>query len=647
MSKRSTRGYDFVATRILLWLIGGAVLGVVSGCAMFSGGLPTQAIEMTVRVGHSVPSGLSVKRGGLRRAELSWYAPEESVYRYRVERGESAGGPFVWVTDVPGGWTAFTDGVAPMAPLADETSYFYRICAILSRKGVMSEFTEAAGTTTAPPPLPPTELKGEGSGSREVTLSWRAPPSPEIVGYRVERSGPGEAEEFEEVGRSATRSYVDGGTPAATLRDSLKYKYRVVAVNAVDSMSEPSGSVVVETSPPPSVPKGLKGTSREVRCAPLSWQPNPEEDVVRYDVYQGRSADGEFVKIGSVQGRTNTSFTDGQGNPGNLEDDGTYYYRIRAINRVTAESGESEVVAVTTRPVPPSVDNFKAVSARPREVPLSWDASADTTVSGYEVWRARGGDEESWEMIVKLSGRNTTSYLDRGGQKSANVLGLLEDGTEYLYKIIGYNIANVRSSGTEPVKARTKVIPVPPSGIKTSRDLARVVRIEWQPNPEEDVHAYVVEASRREDGGFKRLAQVQRGAPGVVLVAEESGLDPAEQRFYRIKALDREGIESLWSVVAEGRSKPVPDAPSGLGARYDNFQTRVEWSAPPQSDVVQYKVWAKRLLSWELLTATDQRVYILTAEEAAKPPTIAVSAVDRDQLESERSVAVKPEAQEL
>ena len=95
---------------------------------------------------------------------------------------------------------------------------------------------------------------------------------------------------------------------------------------------------------------------------------------------------------------------------------------------VTLRPITAETVRAVTRPVPPEVQQVVAVSARPREVPISWAASADSSVVGYEVWRSTGSGDD-WAQIVRLNSRAVTSYLDRGGERDGTRLGQLSDGT--------------------------------------------------------------------------------------------------------------------------------------------------------------------------------------------------------------------------
>jgi len=510
---------------------------------------------------------------------------------------------------------------------------------IFDKFGLMSEPTPPVKATTLPPPVPPGSVKAVATRSRTVTVTWTPSVSEGVTTYRIERAATTQPEAFEKIGEVSSPKFVDGGTPASVLKDSTKYLYRVLSVNRVEAESAPSAPAEVLTLPPPAAPRKLVATSNEVRCVPLAWEASPETDVIRYEVYQARAAGGPFKHIGGVQGRTNTQYIDGGANPGTLEDEGTYFYRVRAFNDVTAESADSETAQAITRAVPPVIQQVTTVSARPREVPVSWAASPDTSVIGYEVWRATA-DSDDWEQIVRLNSHDVTSFLDRGGEKDGTKLGLLKDGTEYQYKVISFNTANIRSSASKSVKAKTKVLPVPPSGLTATTQLAHTIRLTWKANPEKDVNSYWVEASKEPDGSFRKLAVVN-GTEDAALTADDPELNPNTIKYYRIKALDKEGLESEWSEVIKGSSKPLPDAPTDLRAEPDGNMIRVTWKAPAQPDVEQYKVWSKRFLGWNLLTTTGQPEYRLGLTDLPKTMSIAVTAVDKDKLESEKSETVK------
>ncbi len=587
------------------------------------------------------PDGVLVTDKGLREATVSWKEPADEVYRYRIERSESPDGPFVKLAEVSPRKKQYRDRGTDEVPLKDSTSYYYQIVALLDREGPESIPSKVVKAVTAPPPSIPAGVKATAPSSRAVKVVWAPSPSEGVTLYRVERasamSGP-----FEKVGVTRSPTLTDGGTAASTLKDSTRYYYRVITLNRVDAESQPSDPVEVLTLPPPAPVQKVMATGDEVRCVPLSWVPSPEPDVVRYDVYRARSAAGSFQKIGSVAGRMVVTYLDGGANPGDLEDEASYFYRIRAVNAVTAEGGDSVTVSATTRGIPAEVGSVTAAAGRPREVPVTWVASPDKAVVGYEVWRAEEGSEE-WLQVGRVIGRHVTSYLDRGEIKPKPGLGLLKDATVYLYKVIAFNQGNVRSSASSAASARTKSRPATPAGLLATTNSPLGIKLTWKANPEKDISDYVVEAADEADGSFRKLVTVVASkADG--LSALEMALESGATRFYRVKALDKEGLESDWSAPVPGRAKPVPGMPVSVVAQPVGTNVRLVWQAPAQPDIRRYKVWRKKFLGWELISTTEQTNYLFEFTELSKPMTVAVSAVDQDELESEKSdsLEIKP-----
>lgn len=588
------------------------------------------------------PEGVSISDKGLREATLIWTLPHDEVYRYRIERSESPAGPFEKVEELSPQKLQYRDKGTPAAPLKDNTAYYYQITAVLDRDGRESIPSKLVKTLTAPPPLAPLNVKAVASGSRTVTVTWDASQSDGVTEYRVERAlaaGPGP---FERIAQVRSPKLVDGGTPASTLKDSTKYLYRVVTINRVNSESPASEAGGVMTLPPPSVVQKVSAVSEEVRCVPVAWAQSPEPDVVRYDVYRARTAEGPFDKIGAVQSRSTVSYLDGGANPGNLEDEALYFYRIRAVNAVTSESADSETVKAITRSVPAEVSNVSVISNRPREIPVSWAAHPDKTVLGYEVWRSEEGTDE-WIQLSRINGRDVTRYLDRGEIKPKTGLGQLKDATVYQYKLIAFNTAHIKSSASAPASARTKYRPVAPSGLTATTNMPLAIKLNWATNPEKDISMYVVEYSDEPDGSFKKLVSVQASRE-TGLSAKDMALPSGEVRYYRVKAIDQDGLESDWSVVSRGVAKPAPDAPAALQAEPSGTTVNVTWKAPGQPDVRHYKVWRKKLFGWELVSSTEQTHYLFEFTELSKPMTIAISSVDKDELESGRSesIEIKP-----
>lgn len=613
------------------------------GSVVGSGSEPTVTDGvMSRKTLYGQPEGVLASDKGMREVTVSWKMPTDEVYRYRIERSDSPDDSFVKLEEIAPKKLSFKDVGTRNNPLKDGTAYYYRIIAILDRNGPESIPSAVVKSVTAPPPLAPAKVHAVASSSRGVTVTWAAVPSEGVALYRVERKLASTPSAFDRVGVTRSCTLSDGGTAASDLKDSTQYQYRVIAVNRVNAESVPSVAAEVMTLPPPSAVQKVAVVSDEVRCVPISWAPNPELDIVRYDVYRARQSAGPFDKIGSAAGRTAKAYLDGGANPGNLEDEAIYFYKMRAVNAVTSEGAFSEAVRAFTRGVPVEVGMVTAVSNRPREIPVSWTMSSDRSVIGYELWRADEGDD-NWTQVARLSSRTATNFLDRGETKSTTELGFLKDGAVYQYKVIGFNNADVRSSASVAASARTKHRPVAPSGLMATTNAPLSISLTWAPNPEKDISEYLVECSDRPDESFRKLvAVVAAGWPGG-LSAKEMALASGMTRYSRIKAIDQDGLESDWSKVVMGRAKPIPDAPSAIRQEAVGANVRLSWQAPAQPDVQRYIVWRKKFFGWEPVATTEQTNYLFEFTELSKSMTVAVSAIDKDGLESVKSERIEIE----
>lgn len=190
------------------------------------------------------PRELSVSDMGLREVRLTWPKPEENL-KYRVERAESAQGPFQEAATVPASQGSYVDGDSGKATLEDAKTYYYRVVAV-DKLGQESSPSSPLESLTAPAPDPPKDLKAETPEERAVALSWNASDAEGVVKYLVERQGPQDTS-FTQVEETKTSAFKDSGTASMPLAESTKYLYRVRAVNRVGAVGEASTTVEVMT----------------------------------------------------------------------------------------------------------------------------------------------------------------------------------------------------------------------------------------------------------------------------------------------------------------------------------------------------------------------------------------------------------------
>ncbi|MEI6149207.1 MAG: hypothetical protein WCS01_08950, partial [bacterium] len=165
-------------------------------------------------------------------------------------------------------------------------------------------------------------------------------------------------------------------------------------------------------------------------------------------------------------------------------------------------------------------------------------------------------------------------------------------------------------------------------------------RLSWKPNAENDISEYVVECSDDPTEDFRKLTTVVH-AKDIELVAIQRALPSGVFRFYRVKAIDKDGLESDWCRLQRGRAKTIPGKPGSVAAQLQGASVRVTWTAPVQTDVRRYRIWRKKFISWEPVSITDQTNYLFELNAASKSMTIAITAVDQDELESDKSEPVE------
>lgn len=585
----------------------------------------------------SIPGGVSASMNGLREITLVWDLAGPNVSMYRLERSDVPTGSFMEIETVDPRLLRYVDRGSPHAPLEDGVGYYYRIVSLL-KSGAHSQPSMVVHGMTAPPPDPPATVTLSAPSSRAIRIRWTPPPSVGIVRYRLERVVASRPTEVIPVATLVETEYLDGGTVESVLADSTEYMYRVISINRVGAESEPRISAPLSTLPPPAAPTGLKAEALQVRCVPLTWNPNPEPDIVRYDVYRMDRKTGKYTRIGRTNGRTQTRYLDGGSNPGNLADNTTYSYRLRAVNAVLSESADTEAVEATTRAVPERVADVAAQADGPRLVVVTWPPSKDEAVIGYEVWCAEAGKD--LVQVGHTGGKNTTRFVYRGDTSDPAGLGMLKDATEYTFRIVEFNTGYVRSSASAAVTARTKSLPAKPAGAKATTHIPHAVAIRWDANPESDIVHYVVERAAT-GGSFEELADVPAVPDAPVLYAKETGLDSGVTRQYRVKAVDIDRLESPWTEVIYGASKPIPHPPGKLAVAKAHGGTRVTWSPPPEKDIKEYVVWKKgRFTSWDAIGTSREREFVFLNNELEKPITIRVTSIDEDNLESQPSNSI-------
>jgi len=414
---------------------------------------------------------------------------------------------------------ATTSLVASDGGLAPDSTYCYSVVAI-DADGRRSPPAGPACVRTldVTPPTSPSAVAISLVSPVEVALSWEAATdNAGVAGYEVVRG--------ERV--VARTESVEGRE--SSLKPGRHYCYSVRAFDRVGNRSPPSPAACVETPDvtPPSVPSRVAAAPGPRQVA-LSWAESTDDvGVAGYEVLSGDQV-------------VATSATP-TGAPGGLAA-GEHCFAVRAFDKAGNRSASSEpVCAVVPDTTPPSVPEGLLASA-PGETSsiVRWNPSTDDVgVAGYELLRGE-------KVVARSVGTSA-------GEEE------LRPFQEYCYRVRAYDAAGNRSEPSPPSCVLTPDMTPPAVPGEPAAEAAsdRSVRLRWKESTD-NVRVQ----------GYEVLRGGEVVATSEDLLAQETGLEPARDYCYTIRAFDQAGNRSGVSspVCARTPDLTPPTVPSGVAA---------------------------------------------------------------------------------
>ena len=219
---------------------------------------------------------------------------------------------------------------------------------------------------TLPPPGSPKNLRLTGTTDSTVGLSWSPKTYHSLLGYNLYRSTvPGEHND-PPINTSVITDTVfqDTGLHATEV-----YYYAISSVNTsyVQGSLSPDLEVTVGR---PSIPTGLTAEGQK-EMVTLSWQHNPENDVIGYKIYRTEDC-STYVFVDSVGWQNlfwDWTITNGT----------VYYYRITAVDSTRLESFPSD----TAWALPMAFDSGIVVLDLTNAETYQWDFHYGDSVDAF------------------------------------------------------------------------------------------------------------------------------------------------------------------------------------------------------------------------------------------------------------------------
>ncbi|MCR5337649.1 MAG: hypothetical protein K6E75_03740 [Lachnospiraceae bacterium] len=252
-----------------------------------------------------------------------------------------------------------------------------------------------------------------------IKLSWNRVAN--AAGYRIEKKNEdGKFELLVEINDKGTIVYTD----TQGLQLGKTYTYRILsfapdagnaAVKIYSNANETGSSIVLTTA----APKIKSYTTINTKKVKLVW--DKVDGAKGYNLYT-QKANGKLKVVKKNITKTNYTAT-------KLKCGTTYKFVLKAyttgVDGKKVLSPASAVYKVKAVPATPKLVAAEPVSGK--QIKISWRLVPDA--SGYYIYRRGTGDEDDgYEKIKKVTGKNTLYYIDTK----------CEPGAKYVYTVAAY-----------------------------------------------------------------------------------------------------------------------------------------------------------------------------------------------------------------
>ncbi|MGN1316570.1 MAG: fibronectin type III domain-containing protein [Acutalibacteraceae bacterium] len=352
-----------------------------------------------VFLGTKYIKSLSNAYGGVK---ITWDKANGAKY-YRLYRKES-GGEWVYITKVSSSATSYTDKGAK-----NGVKTYY---AVRSENGnSLSTYSSKSFTYFASP-----EVKVSNKTSA-ITVSWSKISG--ATSYYVYRKASGDTS-WKRLGIVTKNIYTD-----KDVKDGKTYIYTVKAYNGKTfSGYNTSGWSIKRLSAPK-----LKSIVNSTNGITVKW--DKSTGASEYIVYRKTGSASTWEKIYTTK---SLSYTDKKVSAGK-----TYIYTVVAVSG----SSRSTYIADGLKMKRLEIPSLKNAKSSKSGVTINWGEV--TGASGYYIYR-KDSASGSWKQIAKVSGKTTTSYLDKTAQK----------GKTYYYTVRAYSGSYMSYYNKDGLKIKDK-----------------------------------------------------------------------------------------------------------------------------------------------------------------------------------------------
>lgn len=322
----------------------------------------------------------------------------------------------------------------------------------------------------------------------------------------------------------------------------------------------------------------MNGFISDITSAAFEWKPIEDPRVIGYYVYRSapETGDQKLHRIASVDSRFATHFVDND-----LKPNTQYQYRFATYTKEGSESVGSETLIVATQPMIVPVSFFQSVGNMPRSAKLLWRPHPNGKITGYTIERLNVNDQE-WRKIATIEGRLNAEYIDND----------LKDGQVYHYRIKAHTFDKLATLPSETTKVVTKPLPPQIKNITASNNLPHAITLSWEASEIKDLSHYNIYRAISPNGIFSYHVKLE----GITFT--DTVNEDGKFYFYKVTAVDKDGLESaLSSVAAQGSTLSKPQTPIAYDGKIVDKAVELQWSNnDPRT--VSYSITKTTKKSW-------------------------------------------------
>jgi len=310
-----------------------------------------------------------------------------------------------------------------------------------------------------------------------------------------------------------------------------------------------------------------------------------------------------------------------------VKPDTRYSYSFKTFSK-DAESMPSSIVSVNSLPVLESVSWIYSVTGMPRSAKLIWRPHTNQKVKAYLIER-KTLEDEKYEEVARVEGRLNAEYIDKG----------LKDKYVYKYRVRVWTYDDIISTPSQIVKVITKALPKKIINLMTTTDLPKRVELSWDKSSEEDLSLYYVYRAEESDGTYELIAKLHNNN-----FTDKIDID-GQKYFYKVSAVDIDGLESHHEEFSVGKTLVRPHSPSLVEAKFIDNRIEIVWSNSDER-TKSYIIRKKEKKGWFDATTEDIKDikslrYLDSNILAGATYFYKVYAVDENKILSEESIEVQ------